>query len=500
MFFGLLTLARLRSGRLSVVLAVATVTGLSGVCVSSAGAAWGPTVDIASVGQPGGDGQPGSGAQPFVAVSPSGGVGLAFQGADGATYLVRRSIGGPFSAPQPVTAPGSSVLEGLALPDPAAVLLFQNNDGSSDARIQSSASGPLNAPQQLIGATEPDLSAGAANLLTTTLGDVIASTFDDRGDAGAAALPYGAGQFSNSAQVNGNAECGGGSNTPALAADDAGGAFVATGAGDCSRVSVFYRPRAGTFGTGRPVGFKPLNSFGLGAGGHGTAALAEVYGGFRPGHVEIQVGHADRFGRSYPLARTPYVANTQLFGPVVGRTGNVTVAWEACGSRDLGCSVAAARGNVNGRFGRPHTLAVVPRRDGPNAGVQPAIGPGTIALQSCRSLSQPCSISVVFAGRAYGFTRPQRLTDDGQLDQLASDRAGDEVLVWTASDGSLWVAERAAGRSHFGPPHQLAPAGTQPQADNISAAFSEHAEALIAWQSQAGDIAGATYAINTPAG
>jgi hypothetical protein len=285
------------------------------------------------------------------------------------------------------------------------------------------------------------------------------------------------------AGFGGAADCGGGLSLAPVAVDDVGGTFAAAGGPDCNTILVGFRRAGGQFAQEQIALHGGYQQLGLGAGGNGYAALGEVYGGFRPGYVAIELVRKARLGPRRVLARTPYVANAWVYGPAVDRTGQVTVAWLECGAQRRHCSVSAERANANGKYG--------PALKIPNMGVA-AIAPGTLALSQCHGnscaisfcLHARCSISVALANKHNGFSRPQQITANGQLDQLATDRSGDQLLVWTASDGSIWAATRAPTSGRFSPPHELAPPGNQ--GENITAAFGSRGEAIVAWGSVSG--------------
>jgi hypothetical protein len=262
-------------------------------------------------------------------------------------------------------------------------------------------------------------------------------------------LPRGSSTFVDGG-ARGDAACG----YSGVDSDSAGGAFVASATTSCHRIQLLYRRLGGRIDVARSAAFAaPLVQVGLAVGGNGEAAVGDVYGAFRPGRVAIELGHIGRLGAPHLLATTPYVANTSLYGPVVGRGGKVTVAWMQCGGRQLGCSIGAARGSATGRFGRVYTLASTPRIN--SAAISAQIGDGVVALQRCRSHGGGCStsgcpggrcsISVGTAGTDDSLTKPRLLTGDGRLDQLAGDAHGDQLIAWTDHSAIVWPRSRPRG-------------------------------------------------------
>jgi hypothetical protein len=425
--------------------------------------------------------QVGSGHWLDLAMARTGDTALAFQelpflGFVG-TYLTRRPVGGTFSPAQLVDAGGA--LEGLAFPDPAAVLEWSADGRSVDTQIQPSAGASLEAPEVLV-PDESLKSHGDAHTATTSRGDVIAGLLDDPHGDDIGVLPFGAAKFID----EGHTPCPT-DQEPLVAVDDAGGADVATG-GDCKRVEIFYRAFTHRFAPGRLVGGAPVSNYAVGAAGRGHAALLEQYGGFHAVRVGVVLGHDGRFGRLHRLGGVQRLGGP-VYGDVVSRSGDVTLGWGGCRLGLSECTVFTSRGNATGRFGATEKLAT----SSPRSWVSAAIGPGTVALQRCPHPGSRCTIAVGFAAPGYRFTRAKRLTSDGRIAQLASDSGGDEVIVWSTSAGSLWAAVRMAGQSRFGAGHRLAPPGTRPQ--NVSAAIGHHREAVVAWNSQSDLVSAASY-------
>jgi hypothetical protein len=156
----------------------------------------------------------------------------------------------------------------------------------------------------------------------------------------------------------------------------------------------------------------------------------------------VVLGHDGRFGRLLRLSGVQKRGGP-VYGDVVSRSGNVTLGWGDCRLGLSECTVFTSRGNANGRFGATYKLATSSQRSYASA----AIGPGTVALQRCPHPGSKCTIALGYAAPGYRFTRSRRLTSDGRIAQLASDSAGDEVIVWSTSGGSLWAAVRMVGQS-----------------------------------------------------
>lgn len=441
----------------------------------------------------------GAGSAPVIAFGPTGDAALAFQDSAGSTYLARRPAGGQVSAATQATAATSvpGTLQSVVLPaGGSTVLLFGPATSGGSAVVKPPGSAAFGPAQQLVaagGGGEAPTTPSVA-LVATVRGEVIAVAEDENATVYTAVLPRAGSAFGSEKQLpdfQGTLDL-------SAATDASGGVFVA---GDLGEVA--YRPPAGDFGSapparcGRDSCFFQFGELGIAAGGDGYAALATVSGS----HVAVRVGREGRFGRAHVLAPTPHGAYIQLLGaPVVGNQASVTVAWQECPfppgdpQGERGCSIAAARGNLHGSFGRAQTLARTPRRA--NAQVSGLVGDRTVAVQRCAPRRR-CSISVALGNRHGGFATPQRITTDGRLQLLSGDARGDQLILWTTKDRILYGAVRPADAAHFGRAHRLSAAGVAFDANTgalgVTGAFGPRGEAIVGWELAAGATMAAVY-------
>lgn len=482
----------------------------SGLLAAPAVADWTPAVRL------------GEGFGAVVGFGPAGNAAVGFQAGHVAgddvggasTYLARRPAVGDFSTAVPVRQPGSiAALQSVLLPaGGGTVLLFTPLESDQtvplSAVVEPAGASGFGVPQRLV----PPRDNGAAGdpsvtLVGTARGDVVGATADEFGDVFTAVLARGASRFHGDGLSYTSADDANGSGLPldgngglSLATDDVGGAFLAGNSADLSCAAVAYRPAGGHFGFVHEPPHCPRNSFCTGtriaAGGDGYAALATVCGGggYGPVRLTTWVGRAGRFGRAHVLATTPSVGflGLDLGPPAVGERGNLTVAWDECQDQSTSrCSIAAARGNLHGGFGRSQTLDRGPQSTG-------LVGDGTVAVERCGRGGR-CSISVALANRHGGFGRLQRITAHGQLQLLDGDARGDQIIVWTARNRSLYAATRRANAAHFGQPHRLSGSGVRLSivtgAAEVSAAFGPRGKAIVAWSLRTGATFAAVYRV-----
>lgn len=453
---------------------------------------------------------------PVVGFGPTGYAAVGFQtGAvasfdDGGalTYLARRPAGGGFGTAVPVAPPGSTpaALQSVLLPGGGGtVLLFGPVADAQEpwsASVEPAGAQAFGAPQQLVGAMN-DPEAGNFPLVQldgTARGEVVGAVRDEHGYVSSTVLAPGASRFRSGPQLSRLYNTG----DLGLAADGVGGAFLAGDSGGCAGIT--YRRVGGGFGVvHQPRRCHSADGVGLAASGNGYAALATVYDDFRRGHVAVQVGRPDSFGALHVLATTPYVVNTSLLGPPAeGERGALTVAWAACGSQDMGCSIAAASGSLHGGFGRSQILATTPRTA--RAQLCGLLGAGTVAVQRCGP-GRPGPISVAVANRNGRFGRLAPITADGQLQLLVGDARGDQLIVWTTHNGGLYAATRQAGAARFAARHRLSASGVRssafvsvpgcaqycPDAAEVNATFGPRGEVIVAWSLSAGATFAAVY-------
>jgi hypothetical protein len=225
----------LRSLVLRCGLATSAVALAAALLASAAAAAWQAPVPITTTTL---------WQSPLLAFDPAGNAAIAFQDQGQATFIVRRNVGGSFSAPAQVGTPVPPLLPNLrqlVVPaKDAGVLLFDNGDYMS-ASVQQPG-GSFGPPQNITGKT--DETNPYATLLPTARGAVVAGIVGPDGEPEASVLPRGGTQFHGQL-----VQSDGGSNVVGAADGVGGGAFLAWEGNLC--LSISYRPLGGSFSRGR---------------------------------------------------------------------------------------------------------------------------------------------------------------------------------------------------------------------------------------------------------
>jgi hypothetical protein len=349
------------------------------VLAGAAAAAWGPVQRLAE----------GVYGPPVIGFGQTGAAVLAFETGRQDTYVVSHSVGGGFSTPRLVAA-GFGVNQVVLAADGATVLR-----SGSTMLVEPPGTTSFGPAQELGGPQMRDLPPADALVVPTPTGEVIASVWGDRQDQQAYVLAPGSRSFTPLTGFQDFYPLGG----PApVAADDAGGVFLTDQASGnhCTKVRemniiVAYRPGGGSFTTTTPLRCQPLNvpnspPAEIGAAGSARAALVTVTGTFGHYQVVVQTRTRKRFGAAHVLARMTRVP-TLLGPPVIGLGGGVTIAWSTCRQADIGCSVGAASGSLDGSTWHTRTFTAPQNRNGLGAQVNDRF----VMLSQC---SGWCTLSV----------------------------------------------------------------------------------------------------------